>query len=42
MAILGAAAVVVPVFVKNPASKEKLGKIEEAAGEAIGEIVREG
>jgi hypothetical protein len=40
MAILGAAAVVAPVFVKNPASKKKLEEIEEAAGEAIGEITR--
>lgn len=37
--IFGAAVTVLPLFVKNAASKEKLEKIEEAAGTAIGEAV---
>jgi hypothetical protein len=37
--IFGAAVSVLPLFVKNAASKEKLEKIEEAAGTAIGEAI---
>jgi hypothetical protein len=37
--IFGAAVAVLPLVVKNPASKAKLEKIEEAAGTAIGEAV---
>lgn len=37
--IFGAAVAVLPIFVKNAASKETLEKIETAAGTAIGEAV---
>jgi hypothetical protein len=38
--IFGAAVTVLPLFVKNAASKKKLEEIEQAAGSAIGDIAR--
>lgn len=40
MAVFGAAITIVPHFVKNSDSKKTLEEIEQAAGEAIGEVTR--
>jgi hypothetical protein len=42
LALFGAAVTVAPIFIKNKDSQDKLKKIEEAAGGALGAIVNEG
>lgn len=42
LALFGAAVTIAPIFIKNKGSQATLGKIEEAAGTAIGSVVNKG